>query len=127
MTVAYVDTSVLIAVAFDESVGMGMANRLLEFSHLLSSSLLEAELRSAFSREGVDLPPSLLSGLNWVLPDRPLEPEITAILGIGYLRGADLWHVASALYVAREPQEMWFVTLDKRQSSVARDIGFKVV
>jgi len=101
MTVAYVDNSALIAVAFDESVGMDMANRLMKIPHLLSSNLLEAELRSAFSREGVDLPQSLLSGLNWVFPDRPLESEIMAILRVGYLRGADLWHVASALYVAR--------------------------
>ena len=34
--------------------------------------------------------------------------------------------VASALYVAREPEEMWFVTLDKRQRSVAEAVGFKV-
>ncbi len=126
MTVAYVDTSALIAVAFDESVGMDMAGRLMEISHLLSSNLLEAELRSAFSRESVDFPPSLLSGLNWVFPDRSLEPEINTILRLGYLRGADLWHVASALYVAREPDKMWFVTLDKRQRSVAETVGFKV-
>jgi len=127
MTVAYVDNSALIAVAFDESVGMDMANRLMKIPHLLSSNLLEAELRSAFSREGVDLPQSLLSGLNWVFPDRPLESEITAILRVGYLRGADLWHVASALYVAREPEEVCFVTLDKRQHSVAEAVGFKVI
>lgn len=126
MSVAYVDTSALIAIAFDESGGADMANRLTKITRLLASNLLEAELRSVCSREGVDLPPSLLSGLSWVLPDRPLEPEITAILRTGYLRGADLWHVASALYIAQEPKEMWFMTLDEQQRSVAEAVGFKV-
>lgn len=126
MSVAYVDTSALIAVAFDESGSADVANRLGEMTCLLSSNLLAAELMSACSREGVSLSPNWFSNLNWVLPDRPLEPEITAVLRVGYLRGADLWHVASALYVAQEPEEMWFVTLDERQGSVARSVGFKV-
>ena len=126
MSVAYVDTSALVAVVFDDSGGGDMANRLTGIAHLVSSNLLEAELRSACSRERVHLPSNFLSNLNWVLPDRPLGPEITAVLRAGYLRGADLWHVASALYVAREPQEMWFVTLDERQRSVAGAVGFKV-
>lgn len=126
MSVAYVDTSALIAVAFNESGGSAMANRLAEASCLLSSNLLEAELRSACLREGTGFSQNLFSNLKWVLPDRSLAPEITAVLEAGYLRGADLWHVASALYVARDPGEMWFVTLDERQRRVAEAAGFKV-
>lgn len=126
MSVAYVDTSALIAVAFNESAGAAIANRLAESSFLLSSNLLEAELRSACSREGISFSPKLFSSLKWVFPDRSLAPEITAILEAGYLRGADLWHVASALYVARDPREMWFVTLDERQRTVAEAVGFVV-
>lgn len=126
MNVAYVDTSALIAVAFNESSGSAMANRLAEASYLLSSNLLEAELRSACSREGTSFSQNLFSNLKWVLPDRSLAPEITAVLEAGYLRGADLWHVASALYVARDPGEVWFVTLDERQRRVAKAVGFKV-
>ncbi len=126
MSVAYVDTSALVAVAFDESSGAAMVNQLGDIPYLLSSNLLEAELRSACLREGINFSPAIFSNLKWVLPDRPLVPEITAVLEAGYLRGADLWHVASALYVAREPEQMWFLTLDARQRSVAEAVGFKV-
>ena len=37
-----------------------------------------------------------------MLPDRPLTHECTKALTAGYLRGADLWHVACALYLAGE-------------------------
>ena len=65
MSVAYVDTSALVAVAFDESGGMDMANRLMEITHLLSSNLLEAELRSTCAREGVSLSSHLFSNRNY--------------------------------------------------------------
>ena len=126
MSVAYVDTSALIAVAFNESGGAAIVSRLAEPSFLLSSNLLEAELRSACAREGISFSPKLFSNLKWVFPDRSLAPEITAVLEAGYLRGADLWHVASALYVARDPGDMWFVTLDERQRTVAEAVGFIV-
>ena len=126
MSVAYVDTSALIAVAFNESGGAAIASRLAEPSFLLSSNLLEAELRSACLREGISFSPQLFSNLKWVFPDRSLAPEITVVLEAGYLRGADLWHVASALYVARDPGDMWFVTLDERQRTVAEAVGFIV-
>ena len=125
MSVAYVDTSVLTAVAFEEPDGAEMAARLGEFSRLLSSNLLEAELRAACAREGFGYSERLVESLSWVFPDRPLAPEFAAVLTAGYLRGADLWHVASALYVAVAPGDMWFVTLDERQRSVAVALGFR--
>ncbi len=126
MSVAYVDTSVLVALAFEEPDGAGMRNRLKEFSRLLSSNLLEAELRAACAREASNFSESLVANLTWVLPDRSLAPELAAVLNAGYLRGADLWHVASALYVAPAPGDLSFVTLDKRQRSVAATLGFRI-
>lgn len=41
-------------------------------------------------------------------------------------RGADLWHVASALYVAPSPADLYFLTLDERQRSVAATLGFRI-
>ena len=46
------------------------------------------------------------------------------VLDIGYARGADLWHLATALHVAREPQDMAFITLDDRQQNLAGRLGF---
>ena len=126
MSVAYVDTSVLVALAFEEPDGAGVRNRLEAFSRLLSSNLLEAELRAACAREVCRFSESLTANLTWVLPDRSLAPELAAVLTAGYLRGADLWHVASALYVAPTPSDLWFVTLDERQRSAAATLGFRI-
>ena len=67
---------------------------------------------------------SIVSRIQWVLPDRSLAPEFATVLEAGYLRGADLWHVATALYVAPNPRDLSFVTLDSRQQSVAKTLGF---
>ena len=126
MSAAYVDTSALVAVAFGERGVAALASRLETFSRLLSSNLLEAEIRAACARERVVFSGRLVANLEWVLPDRPLGREITTALAAGYLRGADLWHVAAALYVAPTPGDMTFITRDRRQRNVAAALGFKV-
>jgi len=125
VTFAYVDTSCLIAVAFDEPGARKLAARLRRFDRLFSSNLLEAELRSALVREGADGHiEDLLSWLTWVYPNRPLTPEYARITAAGYLRGADLWHLANALFLAPDPADLSFLTLDGRQGGVARRLGF---
>ena len=126
MTVAYVDTSALVAIAFGEPGSAALGRRLGTFSSLLSSNLLEAELRAAYSREERHFPQDIVSGIEWVLPDRPLASEFAQVLEVGYLRGADLWHVATALYAARRPSGIWFVTLDMKQRKIAAALGFQV-
>ena len=127
MTIAYVDTSALVAIAFGEPDSAALGRRLGTFSVLLSSNLLEAELRAAYSREKRRFSQSVVSGIEWILPDRPLAPEFATVLETGYLRGADLWHVATALYAARQPSEIWFVTLDmQQQRTIAAALGFQV-
>ena len=126
MSTAYVDTSVLTAMAFDEPGAHAHARRLEQFSSLFSSNLLEAELRAAFARENLLFRESAVAGIEWVLPDRPLAPEFAAVLEAGYLRGADLWHVAMALYVSPRPDSLAFATLDARQRAVAATLGFPV-
>ena len=126
MSIAYVDTSALVAIAFDEPGGDEIGERLDGFSRLLSSNLPEAELRAAFAREQQEFKVDVLSGIDWILPDRPLARELARALEAGYLRGADLWHVATALYVAPKPAPIGFVTLDCRQHEVASALGFQV-
>ena len=103
MSIAYVDTSVLTAIAFDEPGAAAHAERLDEFACLITSNLLEAELRAAFARENLLFQESAIAGIEWILPDRALAPECATALETGYLRGADLWHVATALYVSPQP------------------------
>lgn len=126
MNVAYVDTSCLVAIAFGERAGTALGRRLAGFDALVASNLVEAELRAAFAREGAAEAPALLASLGWILPDRPLREEIARVLQAGYVRGADCWHLATALYLAEEPEELTFMTLDTRQRDVAAALGFSV-
>lgn len=124
MSIAY-DTSTLVAIAFEEPGGTQAGERLEGFSRLLSSNLLEAELRAAFARERLAFDAEALSRIEWILPDRPLAGELARALAAGYLRGADLWHIATALYVAPRAEEIGFITLDGPQRDVAAASGFR--
>lgn len=125
MGVAYVDTSVLLAIAFGQHDPDALRSRLIGYSRLFSSILLEAEVRSAFVRAGRAFERHILAGIEWVLPDRPLTEEINAVLDAGYLRGADLLHMATALYAAKGEEGMAFLTLDRRLHSVAQTLRFQ--
>ncbi len=126
MTTAYVDTSLLVAVALREEEHQQHVARLDSARHLVSSNLLEAELRSALLRELTFAVPQLLRRIEWIFPDRVLTREIERVLAVGRLRGADLWHVATALYLEPSPSELTFLTADIRQREVAAAVGFQV-
>ena len=125
MKLAYVDASCLVAIAFDEPGAARLAGRLRRFDRLFSSNLLEAELRSALVREGVDgRAEDLLLWITWVYPNRPLTAEFARITAAGYRKGADLWHLANALFLAPDGKDLDFLTLDSRQKEVAARLGF---
>jgi predicted nucleic acid-binding protein len=126
MRAAYVDTSCLLAIAFEELGAEDATARLLGYDRLFSSNLLEAEFRAGLLREKVAGGDASLAGISWILPDRPLGDEIEKVLSHGYLRGADLWHMACALFLAGEPEHLDFVTLDRRQQDIAARLGFNV-
>ena len=128
MATAYVDTSCLIAIAFNETPGPDLARWLSDFTGLVSSDFLEAEVMAAFANpdRGREYNPSILDGIERIRPVRSLTDEIQTVLAAGYLRGADLWHMAVALYYSPEPDEITFLTLDNRQRAVAGALGFQV-
>ena len=125
MESAYLDASAALSIAFREPGYEAIDQRLSGYSSLLSSNLLEAEIRSAFAREGRFYSANLVPRITWIYPSRPLSYEIGTVLSVGYLRGADLWHVAAALYQAGDPRELTFVTLDGQQRAVAEALGFQ--
>ena len=127
MNPAYIDTSVLASIIFNEPGAKRLAGQLHTHKYLLASNLLEAELQAACAREGVDLGHGALSRIKWVLPDRALTREIEKVDRAGYLRGADLWHVATALYASPQPDGLVFMTLDNQQAAVATTLGFSVL
>ncbi len=129
MSLAYVDSSCIVAVILGEPDHQAITEALGRFEALFSSALLEAEVRAATAREGfptVD-PDGFPTEIEWVLPGRPLSREIGFALGAGRLRGGDLWHVACALF-ARESigAEIAFVSLDASQGRVASKLAFEV-
>jgi PIN domain nuclease of toxin-antitoxin system len=122
--VAYVDSSCVTAVAFAEPGFRDVMARLSRF-HLISSNLLEAELLSSMAREEIaGNPGSLLAWIQWVLPKRTLSQELRKVLEIKAPRGADLWHLACALYMRRKFPDLAFLTLDRNQGDVAKELGF---
>lgn len=124
MNVAYVDTSCLVALAFGERGAAALARRLEGFDRLVTSNLLEAEFRAVCAREGLEPDGAMLAAFSYVLPDRPLESEIGQVLAAGQVRGADCWHLATALYLAGDPSLISFVTLDQKQRAAAKTLGF---
>ena len=100
-------------------------DRLASCEQVVACPLLEAEVAAAFRREAAELDLSgLLSGIIWLLPDRPLSAEIARVLEGGHLRGADAWHLAHALWLAPDTQELSIYTLDEPQRQAAMRLGF---
>lgn len=128
MKPAYVDSSCLVAIAFDEAGSIEIEKKLSRFDQLFSSNLLEAELRAALHREkAAEDPSALLSAIRWIYPDRALTAEYQSVLDAGDVRGADLWHLACALFLAADKRSsLTFLTLDKRQEAIARSLGLRV-
>lgn len=126
MKTAYVDTSCVLAVAFTEPRHERQLERLGRADRLLSSNLLEAEFRSALARESAEQDHSddLLEWISWVLPERALQKEFLEVLAVQPLRGADLWHLACAVYLRRGVDGLVFLSLDRRQLRAARQLGF---
>jgi len=130
LNAAFVDTSAFLSVLLKEP-GSDSVERLFgALKPVYASNLLEAEARSASDREGLDRREveEALTRVKWVLPTRPLSQELRLLGAAGIrLKGADLWHVACALYLAGDPKGFPFLTLDDRQAEAARRLGFRVL
>ena len=125
MNIAYADASVFVALAFHEPEASRMRRRMLEFELVVTSTLTEAEVLSAITREQVNVQASPLLGAQLIGSSEPLTPEIEQVLRAGYLRGADCWHVAVALNFSPD-RDLTFLSLDKPQRAIAAKLGFKI-
>lgn len=127
MSRAAVDSSCIVAIAFHEPRAERVTLRLHGYDELFAANLLQAEVHAAARREGRELAATLTDSLRWIHPQRPLNAEIAAVFDAGYLRGADAWHVACALWLAGDaPAELDFLTLDRRQADIAAALGLSV-
>ena len=130
MKTAFLDTSVIASLLFEEAGSTELFGIFSGLESVYASELLEAEIRSAAAREGVDpqIVDTALLKLKWIYPDRNLTQELKQVISTGvYLRGADLWHLACALYLAGDPPVIPFMTLDKAQARAAIRLGFNVL
>jgi hypothetical protein len=85
---AYLDSSFFLGIAFSEGSAGSLERKLTRFDRLHSSNLLDAEVRSAFARKGLNEPEdALFESVIWTLPDRPLTPEFRRILAHGHQKG----------------------------------------
>jgi predicted nucleic acid-binding protein len=127
MRAAYLETSFLLAILFDEPGASAMRRTLGRYERVYSSDLLTAETLSAALRERLELSAVTvaLEAVALVLPHRSLDREIEEALAHGHLRGADTWHVACALFLADAARaELTFLSRDTAQRRVARALGF---
>jgi hypothetical protein len=123
----FVDSSCLVAIALDEPGASRLRARIAKAPGRFASTLAEAEVLAAVTREGASAPANLLDGIGWVAPSRRLGQELARVIASGYIRGADAWHLACALFLDPGASELVFATLDTRQAEVAKAIGFRIL
>lgn len=127
MSAAYLDSSFLLSIVFGEPRAATHRRILARHERLISSDLIVAECLSAAARERVDRTAVIaaLRPIDLVMPARSLAHEMTAALDEGYLRGADLWHVACAMFLAGDDRKsLPFLSRDESQRQVAKGLGF---
>lgn len=126
MKFAYVDSSVLVGMLFEEKNAPKWRRFLDEMDEVASSSLIEAELFSAAVREKIvlSLATNFLESVSLIHPDRPLREEYGKIFALGHVRGADAYHLACALFLDPTAKSLAFLTADIQQAEIAKRLGF---
>ena len=124
---AYVDATALAPIsAGEEPVAESIRQKLEGFRFLMSANLLEAEMRVAFALEGREFDDDALSSIRWIMPNRRLDAEMSAVLRTAQLQPVRLWHLAVALFFNELVPGLVFVTLDEQQETAARELGLEI-
>lgn len=128
MKVVYVDTSVLVSIFFDEpGLNAQFIKAMEQADQVVSSILIQAEFLATIRREQVDLNEGIefLKPISLIVPDRSLTREIKQVLSKAYVRGADAFHLACALYLDPSAKSLTFLTADVQQQKAAEALGLK--
>ena len=124
-TVVYVDTSALGALLVEQLESDALESWLDQTSDMLvSSDLLEVELRRLAVREGIDQADvtRLLDGVSIAALDRAVYRS-AGLLPMPYLRTLDALHLEAAMRLDAAA----VLTYDRRLSKAARSVGLRVV
>lgn len=129
MNPVYVDSSVIVAIMLEERGAKQFIRRLQHTDDIVSALLLEAEVLSVAKRCHIPLGDanSLIEQITLLMPERPLAPELDRLFACGYCRGADAFHLATALSLDPTGAELRFLTADKAQAALAARMGFSLV
>lgn len=128
MQALYIDSSALMALLFKQSDHINIKKIMINANELISSNLIIAECFSACTREKFDkiLCWEFLQEISMVIPESKLQLELEKVFHCGYLRGANAYHLACALYLDNNTQELGFLSRDQNQCLVAQQLGFKI-
>ena len=124
-TVVFVDTSALVALLVEQLESDALESWLDQTSDMLvSSDLLEVELRRLAVREGIDQADvtRLLDGVSLAALDRAVYRS-AGLLPMPYLRTLDALHLEAAMRLDAAA----VLTYDRRLSKAARSVGLRVV
>ena len=124
-TVVYVDASALGALLVEQLESDALESWLDQTSDILvSSDLLEIELRRLAVREGIDQADvtRLLDGVSLAALDRAVYRS-AGLLPMPYLRTLDALHLEAAMRLDAAA----VLTYDRRLSKAARSVGLRVV
>lgn len=124
-TVVYVDTSALGTLLVERLESDALESWLDQTSDMLvSSDLLEVELRRLAVREGIDQADvtRLLDGVSLAALDRAVYRS-ASLLPMPYLRTLDALHLEAAMRLDAAA----VLTYDRRLSKAARSVGLRVV
>ena len=127
MSVAYVDTSVVVSIMFEENDFMGAWQLLKKSDTLVSDRLLISELYSVLRCEEVEFKKAsaLIDSFSY-LEHIDLRDQLEEVLESGSIRGADCHHLAAALWTAgKHPSQLVFLTFDQKQSERAVSLGMQ--
>ncbi|MBN2340395.1 MAG: hypothetical protein JXX29_24300 [Deltaproteobacteria bacterium] len=126
MKVGYIDTSVLVAMAFDDAGGAFIGRSVKTFDRLYSSNLLEAEFFSAAKKENLlDQAKSFIKPVRFVYPDTNLTAYHEQVLAVDYIEGGALQHLSCALYLFPRTEDVFFLSLHPAQTALAAKLGFQ--
>ena len=126
MKFGYIDTSVLVAMAFDDAGGSFIGRFVKSFDRLYSSNLLEAEFFSAASKERrLADARAFIKPVRFVYPDTNLTKYHERVLTAGDIEGSALHHLSCALYLFQRPQDVFFLSLHPTQAALAAQLGFQ--
>ena len=127
--IAYIDTSVFINVLLSQQGYKYFHTIMKRCKKLLSSPLIEAEVLTTCQRENFDQKQAIeaLKEITLCFVEKSLIEKYEMILKECNLKGADAYHLATALYLDPSREFLHFLTDDLKQKEAAKKKGFKIL